>query len=115
LGEDVFVNLAGGLYADEPGIDLAIAAAIVSSFRECPIDPGVVAFGEVGLAGEVRSTASAALRLKECQALGFRRCLMPEGNLAGLEAGAVELLGARFVGDGLERIIQARPVMDHHD
>lgn len=106
-GEDVFVNLAGGLYLEEPGIDLAIAAAVSSSLRDFPIDPGIVAFGEIGLSGEVRATPSAALRLRECQALGFSKCLMPANNLSGLELTGPELMGAKSVEDALEYLFSS--------
>lgn len=103
-GEDVFVNLTGGLVVDEPAIDLPVAAAISSSFTNQSIDSGTVAFGEIGLAGEVRAATAAALRVKESQTLGFKRCLLPAGNLSGLDGSSMEFLGARSVVDALERL-----------
>ena len=76
-GADVFVNVAGGVRVEEPAIDLAIALAVASSLREKPVDPGVVAFGEIGLAGEVRSVPRAAARLAESAAMGFTRAIVP--------------------------------------
>ncbi len=94
LGDDVFVNLAGGLEVDEPAVDLGVVAAITSSFKNIPIDPHTAIFGEVGLTGEVRGTTQAAVRAREAQALGFKNIIMPSSNTAGLE----RMLGLRAVG-----------------
>jgi len=93
-GEDVFVNIAGGLEVDEPAVDLGVVAAISSSFKNSPIDPHTAVFGEVGLTGEVRGTMQAAVRAREAQALGFQKIIIPSSNTAGLE----RLLGVRVVG-----------------
>lgn len=77
---DVFVNVAGGLRVDEPAADLAIALAVASSARDAPVDSGLVAFGEIGLTGEVRSVARASLRIAEAESMGFSRALGPVGN-----------------------------------
>lgn len=94
LGDDVFVNIAGGLEVDEPAVDLGVVAAIASSFRNLTIDPRTAVFGEVGLTGEVRGAMQAAVRAREAQALGFEKIIMPASNLSGLE----QSLGARAVG-----------------
>jgi DNA repair protein RadA/Sms len=89
--DDVFVNVAGGITVDEPAADLATIVAVASSLRNRAVDPDVVVFGEVGLAGEVRATSQAALRAREAAQMGFRRVVAPEGNVpaadipAGLE------------------------------
>jgi len=93
-GDDVFVNIAGGLEVDEPAADLGVVAAISSSFKNRPIDPHTAVFGEVGLTGEVRGTMQAAVRAREAQALGFEKIIIPSSNTAGLE----RLLGVRVVG-----------------
>ena len=85
LGQDVFVNIAGGLRLAEPAIDLGIACALASSQRGRAIDPETVVFGEVGLAGEVRAVPMAELRLAEAKKLGFSRCILPAQNRARLE------------------------------
>jgi DNA repair protein RadA/Sms len=74
---DVFVNVAGGVRVDEPAMDLPIAIAIASSLRERPVAPHIVAFGEIGLAGEVRSVPRAAARLAESAAMGFTHAIVP--------------------------------------
>jgi DNA repair protein RadA/Sms len=94
LGDDVFVNIAGGLEVDEPAVDLGVVAAISSSFKSIPIDAHTAVFGEVGLTGEVRGTTQAAVRAREAQALGFKKIVMPGSNTSGLE----RLLGVRIVG-----------------
>jgi DNA repair protein RadA/Sms len=94
LGDDVFVNIAGGLEVDEPAVDLGLVTAIASSFRNQPIDAHTAVFGEVGLTGEIRGSAQASVRAREAQALGFNRIVMPMSNTGGLE----KLLGLRVVG-----------------
>jgi len=94
IGDDVFVNIAGGLQVDEPAADLGVVTAIASSFKNTPIDPHTAVFGEIGLTGEVRGAMQAAVRVKEAQALGFKKIVMPASNVAGLE----RLLGIRAVG-----------------
>lgn len=93
-GDDVFVNIAGGLEVDEPAADLGVVAAIASSFKSMPIDPHTAVFGEVGLTGEVRGTMQAAVRAREAQALGFQKIVIPSSNTSGLE----RLLGVKVVG-----------------
>jgi DNA repair protein RadA/Sms len=82
-GQDIFVNVAGGLKVDEPAADLAIVSALVSSFLDRPVDREMVVFGEVGLAGEIRGVNQPELRIKEAKKLGFSRCLLPKSNLEG--------------------------------
>ena len=105
LGDDVFVNIAGGLEVDEPAADLGVVAAIVSSFKNAPIDPHVAVFGEVGLTGEVRGTMQAAVRAREAQALGFTKVLMPTSNTSGLERMlGVKVVGVRSVDEALQEL-----------
>jgi len=93
-GDDVFVNIAGGLEVDEPAVDLGVVSAIASSFKNMTVDPHTAVFGEVGLTGEVRGALQAAVRVKEAQALGFKKIVIPASNVAGME----RLLGVRVVG-----------------
>src|SRR5437773_1585618 len=74
---DIYVNLAGGLTVDEPGLDLPLALALASSLRDRPIGPGTVAIGEVGLLGELRSVVGLERRLREAARLGFGRAIVP--------------------------------------
>jgi DNA repair protein RadA/Sms len=81
MGCDIYVNAAGGMEIDEPGSDLAVVAAILSSFRNRALDAQIVLAGELSLAGEVRPVAQAHLRAKEAAAMGFKKCILPAGNL----------------------------------
>lgn len=81
LGCDVYVNVAGGLSVVEPASDLPAVAAIVSSFQDLPIPSDMMLFGEIGLAGEVRAVNFSHSRVKEAAALGFKRIVLPQGNL----------------------------------
>ncbi len=94
IGDDVFVNIAGGLEVDEPAADLGVVTAIASSFKNLTVDPHTAVFGEVGLTGEVRGAMQASVRAREAQALGFKKIVMPASNVGGLE----RLLGVRVVG-----------------
>jgi DNA repair protein RadA/Sms len=104
--DDVFVNVAGGMTIDEPAADLAVVAAIASSLRNRAIAADAVVFGEVGLAGEVRATAQAALRVREAAQLGFARCIVPERSVAPADVPAgIEISGVRTVGEALDALM----------
>jgi len=104
--DDVFVNVAGGMRVDEPAADLAVIAAVASSLRNKPISPDVVIFGEVGLAGEVRATNQAGLRVREAAQLGFTRCVVPDGNVApGDLPPSMTMVGVRTVGEALDALM----------
>jgi DNA repair protein RadA/Sms len=95
---DVFVNVAGGVRVDEPAVDLAVALAVASSASERPVPDDVVAFGEVGLAGEVRSVARASARLAEAKNMGFSRAIVPESQA---DPGVVGCVGVRALRDAI--------------
>ncbi len=102
-GQDVYVNVVGGLRIDEPAIDLGIVAAVTSSLREVPIDPHTLVLGEVGLGGEVRAITQADLRIREAAKMGFRRCLLPERNVSKLgPIDGIELIGIHELQDALD-------------
>ena len=108
-GDDVFLNLAGGMTADEPALDLAVVSAVASSARNRAIDARTAVFGEVGLAGEVRATTQAARRVREAAQMGFSRCVMPSANVdltdPGLADVACELVGVRTVQEALDVLL----------
>jgi DNA repair protein RadA/Sms len=109
IGDDVFVNVAGGMSVDEPAADLGVLAAIASSVRNRVIPPTTAMFGEVGLAGEIRGISQASLRVREAAQMGFRRCVMPEANIDPADrppAGACELVPVRSVGEALDALLQ---------
>ena len=106
LGEDVFINVAGGMTVDEPAADLAVVGAVASSLRNRPIKPGTAVFGEVGLAGEIRGTSQAASRLREAAQMGFTRIVVPDGNVALDEAPpGCEIVPVKNVGDALDQLM----------
>lgn len=82
-GQDVFVNVAGGVRLDEPAVDLGVIMAIASSFRDIPTDTGTVLIGEVGLGGEIRTVSQIEPRLNEASKLGFERAIVPANNIKG--------------------------------
>ncbi len=84
-GQDIFMNVAGGVRIEEPAIDLGISTSLASSLLNRPVESDVVVFGEIGLAGEVRGVSQVELRLKEAEKLGFRKCVLPRINLERLK------------------------------
>ena len=102
--EDVFVNIAGGVRVDEPSVDLGAVCAVVSAFRNKPIDMRTVVIGEVGLGGEVRTVIQIEKRLKETEKLGFSRCIIPKNNLKGLAKNnfGIEIVGVGYVWEALD-------------
>jgi DNA repair protein RadA/Sms len=105
-GQDVYVNVVGGMQIDEPAIDLGIVVAVTSSLRESPIDHATIVMGEVGLGGEVRAITQADMRIREAAKMGFKRCLLPEHNLAKVDAvEGIELIGIQEVGEALDAVL----------
>lgn len=100
---DAYVKVAGGVKLAEPAVDLGLAVALASSFRDQPPDPRTVVVGEVGLAGEVRAVSRVEQRIREAEKMGFNRVVLPHANLKnlGLKT-AVELVGVETVMEGLE-------------
>src|SRR5215467_980359 len=106
LGEDVFINVAGGMTIDEPAADLAVVGAVASSLRNRPIKQGTAVFGEVGLAGEIRGTSQASLRIREAAQMGFTRVIVPEANVSPDDAPAgFELVAVKNVGEALDQLM----------
>jgi DNA repair protein RadA/Sms len=102
LGQDIFLNVAGGVRLNEPAIDLGVIAALASSHLNRPVPKRTLLFGEVGLAGEVRAVSRPELRVKEAERLGFNCCLLPAGNLKNLPAPkGLELIGVRDASEAL--------------
>ncbi len=101
---DAYINVIGGLRLDEPAVDLAVALSLVSSLKDLVVPEDVLAFGEVGLTGEIRSVNHAAMRVSEAARLGFRRCILPCHNVRGLmlpEDCEMELVGVRTIRDAV--------------
>lgn len=83
---DAYINLAGGIRQTEPALDLGIVLAILSSFRNVPVDDHMIVFGEVGLSGEVRAVSMAQMRIQEAAKMGFTSCVLPRTNMRRLQA-----------------------------
>ncbi|MBO5909817.1 MAG: DNA repair protein RadA, partial [Clostridia bacterium] len=81
---DTYLNIVGGMRVDEPAADLAVCLALVSGLRDVPIDETLIAFGEVGLSGELRSVPRAKARVIEAARLGFTKCIVPKSCLKQL-------------------------------
>ena len=102
---DAYVNLAGGMRIVEPAIDLGIAMAIVSSFKNRAIDDKLIAFGEIGLSGEVRGVSMAQQRVAEAAKLGFTTCVVPEVDRSRLKTvEGIKVIGVKTVKDAMELI-----------
>ncbi|MCR5177488.1 MAG: DNA repair protein RadA [Lachnospiraceae bacterium] len=100
---DAYVNLAGGIRADEPALDLGICLAIASSFRNRPVDEKTAVFGEVGLSGEVRTVNLADLRVAEAARLGFTSCVLPAAQAERIRAPeGIKLIGVSNLKEALQ-------------
>lgn len=103
-GEDIYLNVAGGLEVDEPAADLGVVLSVISSIKNIPLPREMAVFGEVGLSGEVRSVSQPLARVKEARSLGFEAVLMPAGNLPQLQG--ENLKGIRCLGvDSVRRAL----------
>ena len=104
---DIFINIAGGIKIDEPAIDLAVAMSIYSSYKDIPVDSETVILGELGLSGEVRTISYIDRRITEAAKLGFKRIIIPNGNLKNLNTKkyTAEIMGVEKIKDAVERLI----------
>ena len=107
---DVYVNVTGGLYINEPACDLAIALCIASGMKNIPLPDDCVVFGEVGLLGEIRIVSGIEKRIAEAQKLGFKRCVIPYNNLSAIdrEKYGVEIIPVRSVTEAFGRVFNER-------
>ncbi len=102
-GQDIFLNVAGGVKIEEPAVDLGIIIAVASSFLNKAIDAKTVVFGEVGLAGEIRGINQGDIRINEAARLGFNRCVLPANNKKRVKAKkGIELAGVASVKEALD-------------
>ena len=106
---DAYLNIIGGLYLDEPSADLAAMVAIASSYLDKPVPQDLLAIGEVGLTGELRSVSQMEQRISEAQRLGFKKCLIPARRAEQLRSHyALELIPVRNIGDALRAVFHQR-------
>ena len=104
---DAYINVIGGLRLDEPAADLAVSLALVSSLKDIVVPEDVLAFGEVGLTGEIRSVNRADMRVAEAARLGFKRCILPYHNVKGLTLPRdreIEIIGIRTIREAVEAL-----------
>lgn len=102
---DAYVNIAGGIRMNEPAIDLGIVMALVSSYRNRPIDEKTIVFGEVGLSGEVRAVSMPEQRVAEAKKLGFETCILPEVSLKMVRGiSGIKLVGVKTISDAVNTI-----------
>ena len=104
---DAYINVVGGLQLDEPASDLSVALALISSLKDVPVRDDVLAFGEIGLAGEIRSVNACAQRIREAARLGFARCVIPKHNLKNITPeleSQIEIIGVRTIRDAFEAV-----------
>ena len=105
-GQDIIVNVAGGFKINEPAADLPLVLAMASSLYNCPLDPELFAFGEVGLSAEIRAVSQAQRRVTEAARLGLKRCLLPESCLEGLTIpDGVKAIGVRSLRQAVNAVI----------
>jgi DNA repair protein RadA/Sms len=108
VGDDVYVNVAGGMNVDEPAADLSVVAAIVSSVRNRSLPASIAVFGEVGLSGEIRGIPQAAIRVREAAQMGFTRVVMPAANVDTPDGGGrdgCETVGVRTLEEALDHLM----------
>ena len=107
-GSDAYINVVGGLRLDEPAVDLAVAMALVSSLKDVPISETAVAFGEIGLAGEIRSVSHAQSRVNEAIRLGFKTVVVPYYNLKSIknQDESVRVIGVKSVREAFNALTE---------
>lgn len=97
---DVYINVVGGLRLDEPASDLSVALSLISSLKDTPIKDDIIAFGEIGLGGEIRSIGNCEQRIKEAARLGFNKCIVPYHNYKNFNSNIknmLEIIPARTI------------------
>ena len=104
--QDTYVNIVGGMRLDEPAADLAVAMALVSGYRDIAIDENLIAFGEIGLSGELRSVPRAQARINEAARLGFTKCILPKACMKQISSTpkGLELIGVNSLGQAISII-----------
>ena len=103
---DTYVNIVGGLRLDEPAADLAVAMALVSGLKDVPIDENLIAFGEIGLSGELRSVPRVQTRINEAARIGFTKCIIPKACVKQISTcpDSLELIGVNSLGQAISVI-----------
>lgn len=103
---DAYVNVIGGVRIDEPAVDLGVAVALASSFKDIPVASDLAVMGEIGLTGEIRSVPGIDRRVGEARYLGFSRCLVPFAGAGAVKNEGIEVEGVRTVAEAIERALR---------
>lgn len=104
---DAYVNVVGGLWLDEPAMDLPVALALISGLKDVVVSSDTVAFGEIGLTGEIRSVSNADMRVAEAARMGFKRVILPYHNVSGMaKRDDITIIGVKNVREAFEEIQQ---------
>ncbi len=103
---DVYVNIVGGMRLDEPAADLSVALSLVSGVHDIPIDENLIAFGEIGLSGELRSVPRVQSRINEAARLGFTKCIVPKASISKISScpDSLEIIGVKSVKEAITYI-----------
>lgn len=107
---DVYINVVGGLKLDEPAADLSVAVAMVSALKDVVVSDRVIAFGEIGLAGEIRAISNCELRISEAERLGFKKCIIPHYNFAALtniKKYSIDIIGSKTIREAVTEAINS--------
>ncbi len=103
---DSYINVVGGLRLDEPAVDLAVALALITSLKDTVADPNMIAFGEIGLAGEIRAVNAAQARINEAARLGFTKVILPNHGLSGIKVpDGVQVIGVNTIREAYEAAV----------
>lgn len=104
---DTYVNVVGGLWLDEPAVDLPVALALISGLKDAVISSDTIAFGEIGLTGEIRAVSNADIRIGEAARMGFKRVIIPYHNLKNVtQRSDIQVVGVKTVREAFEEIQQ---------
>jgi DNA repair protein RadA/Sms len=106
LQKDVFLNIAGGLRVNDPAIDLAVMAAVLSSNTDIALDNDICLAGEVGLAGEIRPVSRLDQRIREAEKLGFKKIIVPAGQQLAVQPQGIQIIPVRKVAEAFRTLIQ---------
>ena len=104
---DTYINVVGGLRLDEPAVDLAVAMSLVSSLKDTAISENAIAFGEIGLAGEIRGVSQSQARISEAVRLGFRKIVLPYQNVKTIKITSypgVDIVGVKNIREAFEHM-----------
>jgi len=102
--QDAYVNVVSGLKIEEPSCDIGVVLAIMSSYKDIPVDNNIVAMGEVGLSGELRQINNIEVRVMEAVRLGFKKIVVPHKNIVNINQSGVEIIYLRSIFDALDLI-----------